>query len=195
MAAPAMLTGQERPAGWELRFDQPGTPDSAVAFVTMEPGWHITTGPRVIAYEPSMNASGTYQVQTTIHLFPGAPREAFGLFIGGADLQGPDQSYTYFLIRGDGHFLIKQRQGVSTPALHPWTKHDAIVPMGTEDPATNVLAVDVGADAIAFFINGVEVARIPGEGIQTSGIVGLRVNHQLDIHIAELFVTPTGSRE
>ena len=192
VAAPTVLSAQERPEGWEMRFDRSGTPDSAVSFVTMEPGWHVTTGPRVILYDPLMVASGTYQVRTTIHLFRSPPREAFGLFIGGSDLQGADQSYTYFLIRGDGHFLIKQRQGLETPTLQEWTKHEAIVPHeGGDDPVTNVLAVNVGATSIEFFINGVQVTSVGTEGVQTSGIVGLRVNHRLDIHVQEFDVTPT----
>ncbi|HEX9692217.1 MAG TPA: hypothetical protein VGA22_08970 [Gemmatimonadales bacterium] len=192
--APTSIWAQERPAGWEFRFDQPGTPDSAVSFVTMEPGWHLTTGPRLILYDPSMRAEGTYQVQGTIHLFPGPPQEAFGVFIGGANLQGTDQTYTYFVIRGDGHFLIKQRRGTSTPTIHPWTKHGAIVLVATGTQSVrNVLAVDVGADSIAFYINGALAARIPKDGVQTSGIVGLRVNHRLNLHIEELTVTRTSN--
>ena len=45
-----------RPPDWMLRFDRPA-PDSAIYFVDMPPGWHITTGPAAILYDPAMAAS------------------------------------------------------------------------------------------------------------------------------------------
>ena len=42
---------------------------------------------------------------------PAAHPEAYGVFIGGSDLQAANQKYTYFVIRQDGKFLIKRRAG------------------------------------------------------------------------------------
>ena len=46
---------------------------------------------------------------------------------------------------------------------------------------TNELAIVVAADAVRFMINGKEVARKARTEVQTDGIVGLRINHQLDL--------------
>ena len=63
------------------------TPDAAhgtVSFVDMPPGWHITTGPSVILYDPARTATGAYRVRSESFLFdPGTRREGYGLLIGG----------------------------------------------------------------------------------------------------------------
>ncbi len=76
---------QERPQDWTVRFDRADAKDSALFFVTMTPGWHITTGPAGILYDPSRTATGTFRVESEIFLFdPGdRHREAFGVFFGG----------------------------------------------------------------------------------------------------------------
>ncbi len=127
----------ELPEGWEVRLDHPkegviigSKPDSAdIYFVNMTPGWHITTGPAGIFYHPANTASGNYTISTEIFFFdPGKRnREAYGLFIGGQNLQQEDQYYLYFLIRNTGEFLIKKRMGEETASLQGWTPSDAIV--------------------------------------------------------------------
>ena len=39
---------------------------------------------------------------------------AYGLFIGGENLEGDDQRYSYFIIRENNQFLVKQRDGGET---------------------------------------------------------------------------------
>lgn len=177
-----------RPADWMVRFDRPA-PDSAIYFVDMPPGWHITTGPAAILYDPTMTASGTYHVRSEIFLFPGERLEGYGVFVGGSDLQGEGQVYTYFLLRKDGQFLVKERHGNETETLVDWTAHDAIVPHeGGEDPVKNVVEVDVRADAVAFIVNGETVHHLDRNAIATDGVVGLRVNHRLNLHVSSLTV-------
>jgi hypothetical protein len=52
----------------------------------------------------------------------------------------------------------------------------------------NVLEVTVAADATAFLVNGSEVARVPTKDIDAEGVVGLRVNHHLNLHVSALDV-------
>src|ERR671913_95289 len=79
------------PEGWTVRLDgaeshagHPSAPDAKpsagdISFVTMEPGWHITTGPSAILYQPTQNAAGAYTLKSEIFLFdPGTRKEAFG---------------------------------------------------------------------------------------------------------------------
>lgn len=190
---PPEKTRHEMPAGWKMRLDHPeraGHSGDEVPFWDMPPGWHITTGPACILYDPAQTVRGQYRVQATTFLFdPGTRREGYGVFIGGRDLEGDAQSYTYFLLRRDARFLIKQREGSETREIVPWTEHSAIVAYdGSAASAKNVLAIEVGADEVAFFVNDQEVVRLPRAAVNTDGIVGLRINHSLNLHVSELTV-------
>jgi hypothetical protein len=189
------------PATWKVRADR-GTPaivpggsvsamqNDTVHLVTMPPGWHITTGPAVITYDPAWQASGTYRVESEIHLFPGERREGYGLFIGGQGLDGKDQSYLYILLRKDGAVLVKRREGGATETLVPWRGHPAIVQhTGQEGTAKNVLAVDVEADSVRVIVNDQPVAAVARAGLPTDGQVGLRVNHALNLHVTRVDIT------
>jgi hypothetical protein len=177
-----------RPPDWKIRFDRPA-PDSAIYFVDMAPGWHVTTGPAAILFDPAMMATAPFRLESKIFLFPGDHREGYGIFFGGTDLEGEAQGYTYFLLRKDGRFLVKQRHGAETTTHIPWTAHDAIVPHdGGESPVENVLAVVTTTDAIVFEVNGTQVGRIERASLATDGVVGLRVNHRLNLHVASLTV-------
>jgi hypothetical protein len=189
-AAAASAQDQEftRPPDWQIRFDHPA-PDSAIYFVDMPPGWHITTGPAAILFDPAMTATAPFRLESKIFLFPGEYREGYGIIFGGTDLEGEAQAYVYFLLRKDGRFLVKQRHGAETTTHIPWTAHDAIVPHdGGESPVENVLAVVTNTDAIIFEVNGTEVGRLERASLAADGVVGLRVNHRLNLHVASLTV-------
>lgn len=159
--------------------------------MNMTPGWHITTGPAVILYHPALRAKGRYRAEATFHQFPpGERNEAFGLFVGGTDLNGDDQSYLYFLIRKTGEFLIKTRDGDSTSVVRDWSEHPAIIPYTTETEgtATNVLAIDADSNSLSFYVNEEKVASVPHSHLPVSGHVGLRINHALNVHVSDLKV-------
>ena len=182
------------PEGWLVRTDHGGDWAEALDFMQMPPGWHITTGPAGIFYHPETTASGDFRVESTVFLFdPEGRNEAFGVFIGGTDLEGDGQAYTYFLIRGDGSALLKRRDGARTSILQGWTKHEAVVSWAArgEEAATakNVLFVEAAGDEIIFGVNDVEVFRTGRGGQHVDGVVGLRVNHGLNLHVSSLEVT------
>jgi len=154
----------------------------------MPPGWHITTGPAIITWDPAWQASGNYRVELESFLFPGERQEGHGLFLGGTDLEGPGQTYLYVLLRKNGELLVKRRAGTETPTLVPWTAHPAIVPQ-TEGTAKNILAVDVAADSVRIFVNDQRVTALPRAGLPTDGQVGLRVNHALNLHVTRVDIT------
>lgn len=191
------------PKGWSFRLDRPnadvelisdGNPGhSNIYFVNMTPGWHITTGPAAILYHPALRAEGKYRAEAKIHLFPpGERNEAFGIFVGGTNLDADDQSYLYFLIRKTGDFLIKRRSGASTSVVKEWTANPAIMPYTSdaEGSVGNVLALESGDDDLTFFVNGEQVARVPRGDLPVDGLVGLRVNHALNVHVEDLKVVP-----
>ena len=202
MTAAQELPKGQFPEGWTVRPDGPahaahgsasaaGASAKDVVFVVMKPGWHITTGPSVILYDATHTAAGTYGVKSETFLFdPGTRREAYGVLIGGRNLDSDSQAYTYFVIRRTGEFLIRRRTGATTSNVRDWTASSAIRKYDDKKPdessVRNVLEVKVAPDTTAFLVNGTEVARVPTKDIDTDGVVGLRVNHQLNIHVTAL---------
>lgn len=209
LAAPSLVGAQpaegggagegSRPEGWRVLTDRVSADTAEIDFARMPPGFHVTTGPAAIFYHPDSTATGTFRVEAEIHLFdPGEPREAYGIFFGGRDLEGSYQAYTYFLVRRTGEYLVKRRvSATSTETLVDWTAHPAVT--GWEDreegseTARNVLSVEAGADELVFRVNGEEVDRLPRSGLDVDGVAGLRVNHRLDVHVSRFEVTPAGA--
>lgn len=203
IAAPATAQDDDAPAltfpeGWEVRFDHDGANPDDLYLVAMPPGIHVTTGPATIAYHPDSVATGDFTIESTTFLFdPQGRREAFGFFIGGSDLQGPDQRYTYFLLREGGEFLVKTRSGSEMSVVQDWTAHPAIVSFATrpEDAGTarNVLGLQVSGDEMRFSVNGEEVWSGSRDGLATDGVFGLRVNHGLNLHVTTIMAHPVAA--
>ncbi len=190
-----------RPEGWQVRFDNPeASEDQLEMFVSMPPGWHVTSGPAAIYWGPDMEASGEYRIEMEVYLFDPAGRlEAFGIFVGGQDLMGDAIEYTYFLLRDGGEFIVKRREGPEAPTIHAWTGHDAILGWADreEEAATvkNVLALEAGAETVRFFVNDAEVAALPRADLGMDGVFGMRVNHALNLHISRLETVAMGGEE
>lgn len=200
VCSPSLLAAQAElvhPEHWRVRPDRPEADASDVYFVEMPPGWHVTTGPAVILWNPESEASGRFRVEAEIFSFdPEGRREAFGLFLGGRNLDSSRPEYLYFLVREGGEFLVKRREGGRTHDIVAWTRHDAVHSWASRpsDQATarNVLTVDVDGEDLRFSVNGDEVARVPCAGLPVEGRVGLRVNHHLNLHVSRLEVIDGG---
>lgn len=197
LAAPLAAQDLERPDGWMTRFDRDGMSEADVElFVEMPPGWHVTTGPAGIFYDPSSMASGDFRAEMEVFLFdPEGRREAFGIFLGGRDLQGDAQEYTYFLLRDGGEYIIKRREGSEAPTVEPWTAHEAVLgyaDRGEDASVRNVLTVEARGAEVIFSVNGAEVSRVARDQVPVDGVYGFRVNHRLNLHISRLEVTPLG---
>jgi opacity protein-like surface antigen len=176
------------PAGWMARVDG-DAPLTKVKFETMPPGWHITLGPAAVFYQPTDTTTGNAHIVGEFHLFPGATHpESFGLILGGTDLQGPNQAYTYFLIRGDGKFLIKRRKGDTTTKVVEWTANEAVKAADSTGNSSNELTILIKDGKVSFMANGKEVYSAPAADLDTKGVVGVRINHNLSIHLGKLQV-------
>jgi hypothetical protein len=186
-------SAQQLPDDWQMRLDRAGAAPDNVSFHGMEQGWHVTTARAGsgIFWRPTITAEGEYEARAAFHLTTPAPHpEAFGLFIGGRELDAAEQHYLYFIVRQTGEFMIRQRRGEETEDVVGWTAHDAVPTAREEGPTTYELGVDVEADQVAFTVNGAQVHAMPADEIPTDGVVGLRINHMLDLHVESLEVTP-----
>lgn len=169
------------PAGWSARPDRGDV--AGVKFAAMGPGFHVSPGQAAVIYREEDKAGAKFHTlatftQTKAPMHP----EGYGLLFGGSDLQGAGQKYTYFLIRGDGMFLVKSRNGAADPTtVVPWTASDAIQKADSTGKATNQIEIDASGAKINFVVNGKTVHSM--DAADRAGIVGLRVNHGLDVHI------------
>jgi hypothetical protein len=175
------------PAGWQGRLDDASAKFDAVVVNEDKGTLTFTTGPAGIYYKPGMKASGDYEVSGTFsQMKPSAHPEAYGLFIGGTDLDKDTQRYTYFLIRQDGKYLIKSRDGATTKPIVDWTpaapmKDANVAKQGFKD--SNELAIRVGGDNVSFLIGSTEVHKLPRAQVTTDGIAGIRINHNLEVQV------------
>ena len=181
--------GGTLPAGWKGRLDSGDTSLAGVKAMSMNGGVHFTTGPAGIYYRPADKAAGVYETRATFtQMAPAAHPEAYGLIIGGSDLEGAGQKYTYFLVRQDGKFMIKRRAGDATPTVTDWTDSAAIKKPDASGKSINTLAVDVTRDRVRFLVNGTEVATAEAAKVDTTGLSGLRINHNLNVHVESFSV-------
>lgn len=173
------------PAGWNARADR-DRPMTALKFEKMGAGLHFTTGPAVIAWRDADAVTGAVHAEATFTQTK-APEhaEAYGMFIGGKDLKGAATAYVYFIVRGDGKFLVKKMAGTAaTNVSTGWTEHAAIVKQDAAGKQTNKLEVSVARDGkVSWKVNGQEVYAMTLAPADAAGVVGLRVNHNLDVHV------------
>jgi hypothetical protein len=177
------------------------TVDSA-KFWTMGKDMHATTGPSITYWNPSMKATGDYTVKATFsereysklnnHPHP------YGIVIAGDGMGTANASYLYCAAYGNGNFIVRGfgpapfqmngPRGGSHPAVN---KAEA-----KGKPVTQEIAMSVKGDKVSCLINGQEVASYPkaqvtgaGKLKSTDGVVGFRMGHNTDAHIAGFALT------
>jgi hypothetical protein len=189
-ARPAAGNGIEV-GGWWARLDNPKEPRTGLRFAPMGAGFRATTGPTVILFDPEEDWEGPYTTKATLRMTkPASHQVAYGLFVGGQDLDTDKQRYTYFEIRQDGKFLIRKRSGASvTDVGGTWADHAAIQKPNATGSQTNELAIQVGRDSVAFIANGQTVATHPASAVDVVGMSGLRIGHGLDVQVDGFSVT------
>jgi hypothetical protein len=172
------------PPGWSVRLDSGGTKPDGVSVVPMGGGLHVKSGPAGIYYRSADTKSGGYEVHASFNqVEPSGHPEAYGLFLGGSNLAGPTQKYTYFLVRQDGMFMISRRDGAKVNPVVAWTANAAVKKTDASIKGTNMLSIVVAPDKTRFLVNGTEVNSQPTSSIDASGIVGMRINHNLNVHV------------
>jgi uncharacterized protein YndB with AHSA1/START domain len=64
---------------------------------------------------------------------------------------------------------------------------------GGDDQAKNEMAIETNGASVDFIVNGQKVHSLPRAVATTDGLVGLRVNHNINIHITYLTIKPRGA--
>ena len=185
--------GQGIPAGYAGRTDRESVNIAEASYTSSGNGWEVKTGPAHIMYAAKDSATGTYTVSTTIQQMaaPAHP-EAFGLFIGGQNLDQPSQKYTYFVVRGTGEYLVKVRDGTGTRDVVKWTASGAIPKQDAGGKASYRLSAQVTADSVRFMVNDSPVTSIARSAVETNGIAGLRINHNLHLTVQPVAIRKQG---
>jgi hypothetical protein len=186
----AVPLAAQAPAGWKVRVDRSqnaqdpdNTPD--LTFAAMGKGFHVVGGPAGTFWNPANTASGDFTLKATFNLMqPSNHTNYYGLVFGGANLDGEAQAYTYFVVAQNGMFLIRHRAGAQTQDVQARTAHAAVSKPGANGQSTNVLEVRVAGGTVSFVANGTVVHSMPKSALPaTDGIVGVRINHVLNVHV------------
>jgi hypothetical protein len=193
------------PTDWKWVTDEPATLiaegeviEGKWHFVAMPPGWHVTMGPGGILYDPAFTAEDRFALETEIFLFPGASDAGYGLFFGGANLQGAGRAYIAFLARADGAVGVFRFAGTRVEPVVDWRRNDSTVPLGQE-AVKNGLRIEAERDSVAFKVNGTQIVKLPRTSLAMDGHFGLRIGAGLNVHTSNLDLTrrlaPTPRRE
>lgn len=189
---------EPEPAAYVVRLDSERSDPGQFQLTEEGPAVHILTGPAGIAYR-SVDAvqSGDFRVDATFTQY-GAPvgyREAYGLFMGGLELDGPELEYTYLLVRPTGDFLTKRRIGEITETIVDWTPHTAIRVVAADgDEPENTVTVEVADGQLNFILNGQLAHSMLATEARPFGITGLRANHRLDVRVTNWTLAISGTR-
>lgn len=185
------------PTGWAVRVDGGGD-RAQVKVEDTKPGFHVTTGPAAILFDSTMRGSGDWRLEATIHLFdPGARAEGFGVFFGGRNLHSPTPTYGYALLRRDGKAILKAREGAAARTVRDWTANASIPVFKAGAPGTSVkyqLVVEAKGARVSVWVGPTQVLDAPRSELPTDGIVGLRINHALNVHVERVEVTAITTR-
>jgi hypothetical protein len=184
----APLTAQT-PAGLKMRVDQSQDaqdPDDnpELKVMTVGSGYRVTGGPAATLWNPANSAAGNYTLKATFRLMqPSNHINYYGLVFGGRNLDAATQSYTYFIVAQNGTFMVKQRSGETAPTLQNRMAHASVRQPDASGQSVNTLEVRVMGDTLSFVVNDTVVHTMPKGKVMTDGLVGVRVNHVLDVQV------------
>ena len=176
------------PIGYSGRTDRANQTLDA-KYVKAGNGWNVTTGPAHILYKAGNIARGSYTISATVdQLAKPMHPEAYGIFVGGRDLDGANQSYLYFLVRGSGEMLVKTRSGDNTAGVIAWQPGAMIPKEDAAGKAGYKLGIQVTRDSVKFWVNSHQVAAVAKGTLPTDGVYGLRINHNLQVHVTPVAI-------
>jgi len=184
-------------AGWKVHADRSTNatdPDAAgdIKFMAMGSGFHAINPQAAVFWKPGTTASGTYTLSGRFTLVkPSDHTNYYGLVFGGSDLDGPQQTYLYFLVAQDGTFIIKRRNGSGTEDVKAREVSPAVRKPEANGQSVNQLDVRVTPETIAYRVNGTTVHTTPRSGLtaKADGLYGFRINHRLEVMVDNFAVS------
>lgn len=187
--------------GWMGKVDakeaKAGLSVDSAKFFSMAKDLHATTGPAITYWNPEMKGKGDYVVKATFtereYMGLNNHPHPYGVVLGGNDMGTDAESYLYCAAYGNGNFIVRGMgpapfqmngpRGGMSDAVH---KAEA-----KGKPVTQEIALQVKGDKVSCIINGTEVASYSkadlvtaGKLKSTDGVVGFRMGHNTDAHIA-----------
>lgn len=174
------------PAGWNVRPDRGSA--AQIGFTQAGEVYHFVMGSAGTFYQSDWVKTGSYEflARLTQLKAPSHPI-SYGLMIGGSNLAGSAQTYSYFLVRNQGEYYIANRDGDAPPKMVvDWTPQPAIDKQGPDGRQTNTLGIRVQGDLVVFTVNGSEVTRLPKNRLHTDGLYGFRIGHNLDVDVDQV---------
>jgi mono/diheme cytochrome c family protein len=179
------VKGGSLPQGWNVRPDR-GTA-SQINFTIAGDVYHFLMGPAGTFYRRDWTKSGDYQFSARLTQTK-APTHpiSYGLMIGGNNIESPNLTYTYFLVRNQGDYYIANWEGAKPQSVVDWKLHPAIVKQGADGRQTNTLGIQVQGDDVIFMVNGAEVTRLPKTKLHTDGLFAFRIGHNLDVDVDQV---------
>ena len=179
----------QSPQGWKVRIDRSQNaqdPDNTpnLVFKPMGKGFHVKGGPAGTFWNPANTAAGNFTLKATFNLQePSNHTNYYGLIFGGSNLDAASEAYVYFVVAQNGTVLIRSRQGEAVSDVRSRQAHAAVKQPGANGQSSNTLEVRVAGDTVSYVVNGTVVHSAPKGGLKTDGLVGVRVNHVLDVQI------------
>jgi hypothetical protein len=183
-AADDRASGSWAPPGYTGRFDQASASVADAKYTRQGEMWDVQTGPQHghIMWAPGDTARGDFTASTRVQQMeaPGH-REAYGIFVGGSNLDQPTQKYSYFMVAGTGEYLLNTRDGDKVTKVRDWTASPSVPKQDASGKAEYNLAVRVAGDSVRFMVNDTQVGALPKSQFPTDGIAGIRIGHNLHV--------------
>jgi hypothetical protein len=212
LALPATLVAQDADrsvagggitvAGWKGKIDaraaSQGKTVNDSKFAMNAGKMDLKIGPAAIYWNDANKATGNYEVKATFSENAHRPNHphSYGVFIGGSDLDTPNQAFVYCIAYADGNYAVKYFHGTNVVTVVDRTPSAAIKKANAENKATNEIGWRVRGGKASCVINGTEVqswdasALIGADKLKsTDGTYGIRVSHNLDLTVTPLTLT------
>ena len=185
--------------GWQGKIDaqaaKGGMTINDSKFMEMGGGFHVTTGPAALYWNPANTAKGDYTVKAN---FTESKNKAdhphpYGVFIGGSNLDSETPTALYCVAYGNGNALVRGFSGGKVFNAAPRAANAAVKKAGADGSVTQEIALSVKGDTVTCSINGTAVATLnkadlvgAGKLESTDGVYGLRIAHNIDVMVQGL---------
>ncbi len=186
-------------AGWKGRVDRrPASQGKTVADskLASEAGaLRLSVGPAGNFWNDANVAKGDYAVKATFkeHKMAASHPHSYGIFIGGADLESPNETLLYCIAYGNGTYSVKTFHGEKVSTLVDRAESAALRKAGANGEATNEIGWSVKGGKASCVINGTAVKTFEqGEVVAADklksldGTYGIRVSHNLELTVSGL---------